>query len=261
MQSMRMLTSSSTPVFALLGALLLSLTLTSTPAVAADTEEVSEPIPAPVCVFGWSKNTCNGLLKGEVDTYTCQRVVEEEIVDCRTFHIKDAEFRIPIKRNEQGCSGEPCDEVPQLDGTIILRGSFVFGHGDCPFRGAWEGEWRLVDNGGTIVAYGTGSGTLGTGSHRAVGPCILPQGFGCNENCEKCYDVNRFSVGDQFVWQVGFEGALRGEVFAGEWSSSLISISLSGTLNAYGNHLQPYSFEEWHYCGASDGVVLAKCDG
>lgn len=256
MQAKKFLTVTISGAAALALALTLSI-FSSQSEVKAEEAKAKSSI-GPVCVFGWSKDTCSGELMGNVSKTECRRTIDGEHTTCGTYYLRNAEFKIPIKQGVGTCGTmffERCDQTPQLDGTLLIYGDFVFGTDNCPYRGGWSGEWRLIDNNGAYVANGTGSGTLGTGSQRAIGPCIGPD-FGCSVDCKDCYDVNF----DGNRWHVGFEGALYGTVFDGEWTSSTISITLSGNLSTPGDAGGPNDFGKWFFCGASDGVVMARCD-
>lgn len=231
--------------------------------VHAEPQDGTLPAPPPVCVFGWSKDSCNGSLTGTVNAYTCTRVIDGTTVTCKTFHVSNATLEMPVKQSSGGCgivAEQLCDRTPQLEGKLVIHGDFYFGVDNCPYRGAWQGRWRLYDSNSNPVASGQGNGTLGTGSHRSIGPCLLPFGYQCNVDCEKCYDVESQDIGGGLtVWRVALEGALIGKITAGTWIDSTLSITLSGTLNTDGNSSEPFDFGNWFYCGASDGVILAEC--
>jgi hypothetical protein len=218
-----------------------------------------------VCVFGWSKDICQGdMFTDVIDEYGCHRDIDGTVVNCKTVVARDATFEISLQSNGDKCcnDGTTCDETKHLNGKLILQGNFTFrGNQCCPYRGCWCGEWKLIDNSGETVASGTGGGPLGTGSHRAP-DCPNPQ-TQCSPNCEKCYDVQFVPSGvDPFgTWYVGLEGCLNGTVFAGPFKSSAICVTISGHLLTGGTTGGPSSFGQWKFCGASDGTVLAKCSG
>ena len=277
----KLLTTTSICAAALCGAMALGIHSNSSPgagseaavapiAVAATTTTTIEArdtapnwLPAPTCVLGWSKNSCNGTLRGHVTYDVCRRVIDGQHVTCRTAYLKGAEFIIPVRGSGEGCSPfsiVTCDRTPQLDGRIALKGDFVFDlSSGCNYRGAWEGEWRLIDNNGAVVASGSGTGTLGTGSHRAP-TCFVPQiPLICGIDCEGCYDVQQTATHQGTYWHVGIEGNLQGEVFAGELQSSEVRVMLSGTINTRNPSNAEPDLSEWIFCGATDGVVLSKC--
>lgn len=233
-------------------------------AVATATEKAAAD--GPVCVFGWSKDTCAGwMYGGEVRDYGCVRVIDHDIVECKTVVVHNATFELELESNPERCGPQStCDETKHLNGRLFITGDFTFRYQDpCRFRGAWQGKWKLeVD--GRSVAEGEGHGPLGTGSHRRTG-CNVPPGSLCSgEACERCYDV-QYLPDSQFPnvgsWVIGVEGCLFGDVFDGPFASSQIVVTLSGSLMTSGTPGGPHDFSVWKYCGTSDGTVLAKCEG
>lgn len=220
----------------------------------------------PFCVLGWSKNACDGKLAGDsIKDYYCTRNIDGTIFQCKSIEVNDATLKFNVKQNQLGCDPSVdvlCDEVKQLDGTIYITGDFIFRYQDkCRYRGCWSGEWKLVVDGVTVGA-GTGHGPLGTGSHRAPN-CLTPNIVFCNPDCEDCYDVQFFPSADppvQGMWYVALEGCLEGSIFAGPVKSSEVCLAISGKLRTPGSNAEPYSFTSWEFCGATDGVVLVKCE-
>lgn len=232
------------------------------PAPAQDADSLC--FDAPVCVFGWSKDICQGEMFSDfVTEYGCKRTIDGNTVECKTIVVKSAVFDFPINSNPDKCcsADELCDETKHLNGTLYINANFTFrANNCCPYRGCWCGDWKLVDQGGTTIASGTAAGPLGTGSHRAP-DCPDPQKQ-CSPDCEKCYDVQY--VPDQFnpqygTWYVGLEGCLHGTVFKGPFESSGVCVTISGHLLTGGTINGPSSFGAWKFCGASDGTILAKC--
>lgn len=213
----------------------------------------------PVCVFGFSKDACEGGLSGRSKDFTCTR----NGVECRTSIVQHATLKFPIVSNPDACA-DPfgilgrCDEAPSLDGTIVIEGEFTFRRqGPCILRGCWSGDFKLITLDGATVASGTARGTLGTGTHRAAGALCLDA---CLPDCERCYAVAFVPFGAfDGNWEVHLEGCLEGAVTVGEFESSAFCVNIAGILTTPGTVVGPDSVEEWRYCGTADGVLLAKC--
>jgi hypothetical protein len=239
------------------------LVLQQQPAIGEPRAMLTDP---PLCVFGWSKDICEGKLGGDqIKEYSCFRIINGSLVECKTVEVNNATLKFTVSSSGGTCGNAAevkCDETEKLDGTIYITGDFIFRkHDECPFRGCWRGEWKLVVDNVTIGS-GEGHGTLGTGSHRAP-TCIGPANQFCSPDCEKCADVQFIPSSDppfQGTWFVGLEGCLDGFIDQGPFKSSEVCVVISGTLRTPGSAGEPFDFASWEFCGASDGTVLAKCE-
>lgn len=217
---------------------------------------------SPVCVFGFSKDSCEGLFCcGTAEGVTCTR----NGMDCRTVIVRDNIFKFQLRQSPGLCSDPAsptlgrCDETERLDGTVQVRGGFTLRYQQpCRFRGCWEGEFILETEEG-IVGSGLAIGTLGTGSHRSP-TCVT--NAPCGNDCERCYEVQFIPNPDGGIgtWIVHLEGTLDGSITSGSFASSDLCVSVQGSLRSPGTLSGPTDVTEWDFCGTADGVVLAKCE-
>lgn len=219
----------------------------------------------PTCVFGWSKNNCQGSLTGNAFSDVCVLGTGPVEQLCRTHYVR-GELTFPVRVNSEACdptSTRRCDQTPELVGRLTIYGEFVFSGQGCHLRGAWKGDWRMADVNGQHLAFGTGQGTLGTSSQRTP-TCLSSDqsGVRCPRDCNSCYNVTT-SPGSSHTqpvnWHVGLEGVLEGTVNAGSLNGSEIMVTVTGVLSTPGTNSGPSNLGSWRYCGASDGVVLARC--
>ncbi|MCC5822564.1 MAG: hypothetical protein LAT64_03190 [Phycisphaerales bacterium] len=163
--------------------------------VAAEPEGGDVGADFPLCLFGFSKDDCHGVVQpGEYKVSRC------DLTGCQTIIVTGAVYETRFQSSGLPCGvicETLCDEFP--DGRFILKFDYVLrGDSCCPYRGSWHGEWSYTVPG--RVFEGRAHGTIGVGTNRASACPVTHDG------CEPCYDVRLNDDG----WYIGFEGSFRG---------------------------------------------------
>jgi hypothetical protein len=173
------------------------------------------PLPIGKKLTAFSKNGNGATAQTQVAVKVCQGQITEEMTNLY--------LRAKIDPG-------PCDEgfsKAVLNGYLIATSNVIRRRPDL--RGAFDGQWRLVDASGSVLALGDWSGTVGVGSHRSPGA----------KDCEHCSDPEHY------------EGKLDGKVVVhGPYAGSLIRATFAGTGPLQPNTAQRISFE---------GVVISEC--
>lgn len=235
----------------------------SSPAVAADNEP-DEPDPTdvePSCIWGASKNLCDGRLRdGEWVVTQCG--------ECINLVGEGAILRVDVYHNVEPCCDDatvPCDDTESLVGELFIKGEYhIRLNGPCPVRGWWQGSWDWYN--GTIWPIATGwlDGTLGTGTHRVP---ICPTGYPgqrCGDKCETCY-MAEFDE-EEGRWIIHVEGSMVGEVAnIEEYAGCMVRVMIQGFFvapsTADGTPIPPNEVEDgWTFCGTMDGVLDCPCE-
>lgn len=221
------------------------------------------PSAARACVYAVSKNICESRL-----TSTAPQVGGCAGTGCRTVHVADASWRIPIVTNRQRCipcSGPgQCDETERLDGLLGASVQWTMRYnGPCPFRGCIEGRWQHQVDG--VLYQGIVTGTMGAGTHRFNQLCCDTSS---DRTCERCLDVEFIPSSDDTsvgVWRIGVEATFDGRaVNTGEPIPDKLHFTVSGDLYADGTKEGPYlptaAFFTWRFVGTADGVFVDYCN-
>lgn len=213
--------------------------------------------PAPLCLYAFSKDLCSaGLFGGTWGLPSCSAGGGE---GCNNLVGEGAEFRSPLTNSSGSCGEDPhnlvrCDEAPELRGHLIARVDVrTQRHTSCKARGSWDGDFRIVDPLGTVLAGGDLVATMGMGTHRES--C---EGESCGKKCETCHDAQ--VINHAFDWQIGSEGTLKGTVVAGRYAGCTLTASFQGDFTANGDSRGPQAPKEaWKYCGTLEGVLECRC--
>jgi hypothetical protein len=175
---------------------------------------------------------------------------KENAVNCNrklTAFSKDVVGRTNDVRPTETCKNPPTDEIcfllvearlepgpcddgfskQQLNG--ILHANVTVIRLRDGLRGCFEGQWRLLDDQGAVLAAGELSGTVGAGTHRPPGA----------DPCEHC------SIPPHY------EALLTGQVMVrGEFEGAELCATLAGTGPLEGGREQRMSIE---------GVLVSPC--
>jgi hypothetical protein len=213
--------------------------------------------PAPVCLYALSKDLCGTrLFGGTWDIPTCANGG----TNCFNLVGEAATFRGGLASSLGTCGPDaesqlPCDEAPDfagtLDATVDVRAQR---HTHCKGRGSFGGKFKITDSetGGTLAS-GDLVATLGMGTHRST--CSGACGTG---ECETCHDAR--ILDEQFNWEIGSEGTLRGTVVAGPYAGCQLTASFQGNFITDGDSRGPTApFVTWGFCGALEGVLECPC--
>lgn len=226
-----------------------------------------QPVDSVVfCQKGFSKNMCNGLLRGGF--WTTQTCTDSTGYTCATLVGTNVSFVANILSNPDPCNpGIPgsCDETQDLFGPMNARWNVrIRQDGQCNPRGCWAAKWTWLApvNPPFIQAGGGMNGTLGVGTHRPT-LCINSDGTStqCGRDCETCFAAFFDPAIDQ--WKIHFEGCMNGQITAGPRKGCRICATLMGDFVAVGNQNGPLPpvapLPPWTFCGTIDGVLECPC--
>ncbi len=224
-------------------------------AAAAATAPQISVFPTPACLYGISKDLCDGLLQPN------PRIIQScDQFGCRTLSGVNETLGASVSINPDLCTGPTsptaghCDQI-QLNGGLRLYGfNFDLKINDpCKYRGCWTSKFRIDYEDGTVVS-GTASGTLGVGTHRQTCSTADP----CGEDCESCQDTG-FDP-NTGMWNIGLEGCLNGAYLG--MNCATVCMTISGDLTAAGNNIGITDIETatFRFCGALDGVARIECE-
>lgn len=234
----------------LCGALFAALFVTVTAPPAA-----AQVASAPVCLYAISKDLCGTRLFG--GTWSIPSCVPGA-PNCSNLVGDDATFRGSWTSSSGGCGAfaeVPCDEAPEfgdlLEATVDVR---TQRHTSCQARGSFDGKFKLADSlTNATIATGELVATLGVGTHRRT--CSGACGTG---ECETCHDAR--IIDQQFNWEVGSEGTLRGKVVDGRYRGCSFTASFQGNFITDGDSRGPQAPDySWGFCGAVEGVLECPC--
>jgi hypothetical protein len=203
----------------------------------------------PDCLYGFSKDFCDGLLTyGVLHQTTCPDG------SCDTAFVQDATLTLPLQRNFTLCSSDgKCDEAELKDGKLKVAVNYTLRlNKPCKYRGCIEGSGTLYCNDGTQYT-GTFMGTLGAGTHRNFVCPKARTGF-----CEKCVDAE--FVREYGAWRIGWEASFHG-IRTDAATDDEVCISLSGDFYAPGN--QDGIFDpsgNFPTFGTADGTWGVSCN-
>ena len=228
----------------------------SSPAV----EAVSSPVQ-PTCIWGVSKNLCNGSLRfGDWVVTQCG--------PCINLVGVDALLEVRVNHNTDPCCDTvdiPCDDAEKLVGVLVAKGEYHIRLNDpCPVRGWWQTPWDLYSVDGPLLASGWLDGTIGTGTHR-VPLCISPGPVQrCGDKCEVCYMAEFDASSEPGRWIIHVEGSMVGTVLEGQYAGCLVQVTMQGFFtapaDADGLPVPPNKIEAgWKFCGTADGVLDCPC--
>jgi len=212
--------------------------------------------PEQVCLYAFSKDMCGTRLNG--GQWGIPSCSGGGGTNCNNLVGVGANFDGPLASSAGTCGDAvqvPCDEAPdfggQLTATVDVRSQR---HTSCKARGSYDGPFRITDPAnGTVIASGELVATMGMGTHRDTcsGACNTPV-------CESCHDAR--IIDQQFNWEIGSEGTLRGEVFKGPYAGCRFTASYQGNFIADGDSRGPQAPNyNWGFCGALEGVLECDC--
>ncbi|MFT3686191.1 MAG: hypothetical protein QM783_14925 [Phycisphaerales bacterium] len=228
-------------------------------AVAASAEKPAAAAEARDCIYGMSKDACEGRLKGESQYFTgC----DAGPLPCRTYHLNDAKFDLYLASSNLTCSTTPeserglCDEFRnETDGRFDARVSVVLRQQEpCRFRGTIDGEATYRMNSGPVYS-GKIIGLIGSGADR-VPACHTEVPIA---RCESCLDIQFVKDADPTYWRLGteiiFEG-VRTDIATGE----RLRLNISGSFTSNGGRDGPERLNEYRFIGTADGVQIFVCN-
>jgi hypothetical protein len=209
----------------------------------------------PSCIWGVSKNLCNGTLRGgKWDIVKCG--------ECVNLVGLESKLEVRMLHNQDPCcefSTVPCDEAEKLQGILVGAGEFHIRLNEpCPVRGWWQMPWDVYESTGTKpIATGWLDGTLGTGTHR-VPKCRVPwpEERRCGDKCETCYMAEYNPKTNQ--WIIHVEGSMVGKTI----KECQVRVTMQGFFTAPADKKGlpiPPSKKEWTFCGTVDGVLDCPC--
>jgi len=212
--------------------------------------------PAPVCLYAFSKDMCGTrLFGGTWDIPSCPLGGQ----NCNNLVGLNATFRGGMASSAGTCGPSateqmPCDEAPDFTGTLEATVDVrAQRHTQCKARGSFGGKLKITDALGAQIADGELVATLGMGTHRTV--CTGACGTGV---CETCHDAR--ILDEQFNWEVGSEGTIKGRVLAGRYAGCTYTGSFQGNFITDGDSRGPTEpFVTWGFCGALEGVLECPC--
>jgi len=213
--------------------------------------------PSPICLFAFSKDMCGTRLFGGTWSILGCFVGQQ---NCNNLVGVDATFRGPMATSAGTCGPsateqQPCDEAPDFTGTLEATVDVrAQRHTHCKARGSFDGKFKITEDfTGVEIANGELVATLGMGTHRRV--CSGACGTG---ECETCHDAR--IIDEQFNWEVGSEGTIRGKVIAGRYAGCSFTGSFQGNFITDGDSRGPTEpFATWGFCGALEGVLECPC--
>lgn len=213
----------------------------------------------PICLYAFSKNLCSASLSG--GAWGLPFCTTGGGTGCNNLFGNDASFRGPLTNHDGRCGEDPlslapCDEAPDFLGTLIAEVDVrTQRHTPCKARGSWEGSFRLVDSSSVAFASGDLVATMGMGTHRKK---ECNSDISCGQVCETYHDAQVIS--QNFDWQIGSEGTLRGRVLAGRYAGCTFTASFQGDFTANGDSRGPQTPNPaWRYCGTLEGVLECPC--
>ena len=227
--------------------------------------DAAPPLVEPSCIWGFSKNLCNGHLRGG-------QWVVTHCGPCVTLVGQDAKLEVRVLHNPDPCSETsiiPCDDTESLIGVLIGKGDYhIRLNGPCPVRGWWQTPWDLIDADGLNLATGWLDGTLGTGTHRVpLCPSPGPVPDRCGDKCELCYMAEFDNSFDPGRWIIHVEGSMVGTVIADQhvYAGCMVRVTMQGFFvapaDSDGLPIPPDQVENgWTFCGTADGVLDCPCE-
>jgi hypothetical protein len=230
--------------------------------VAAVTTAQPQPGPGPDaqlrdCIYGMSKDACEGWLKGE-QYYDTE--CDGGPTPCRTFHLDNGEWVFYAVSSNLICSTTPdsrrgwCDEFrDRTDGRFKARVSLALREQEpCRYRGTIDGEAEYGMNDGSLYK-GRFIGLVGAGADR--NPACAHTDVA---SCENCLDVEWVGHSDQPYWRFGVEVIFDGtrvDMPTGE----TIRLNISGSLTTPGPSSAPDKLYSYKFIGTADGVQKYVC--
>jgi hypothetical protein len=212
--------------------------------------------PKQVCLYAFSKDMCGTRLFG--GDWGIPACVGPGGANCHNLVGDKATFSGPLVTSAGTCGEDvqvPCDEAPDFVGTLIATVDVrTQRHTNCKARGSYDGDFKITDSlTGDSFASGRLTATMGMGTHRdtCTGACNTGE-------CERCHDARIYD--EQFNWEIGSEGTLRGEVFEGPYRGCTFTASYQGNFIADGDSRGPQTPNyAWGFCGAMEGVLECEC--
>jgi hypothetical protein len=213
----------------------------------------------PSCIWGVSKNLCDGrLYGGKWDIVKCG--------ECVNLVGLESKLEVRMLHNPDPCcdlSTTPCDEAEKLYGVLVGKGEYhIRLNKPCPIRGWWQTPWDVYTQTGTKpIASGWLDGTLGTGTHRVPKcPDITPEYRRCGDKCETCYMAEFDASVKPGRWIIHVEGSMVGKTV----NECQVRVTMQGFFVApadkEGMPIPPNELEKgWTFCGTVDGVLDCPC--
>ncbi len=212
--------------------------------------------PQQVCLYAFSKDMCGTrLFGGDWGIPACSGVPGS---NCHNLVGDNASFQGEWTSSNGTCGDGiqvPCDEAPDFVGRLFAEVDVrTQRHTNCKARGSYEGAFRLADPvTSASFAFGELVATMGMGTHRDTcsGACNTPE-------CERCHDAR--IIDNQFNWEIGSEGTMRGQVTDGPYAGCTFTASFQGNFIADGDSRGPQTPNySWGFCGSVEGVLECKC--
>ncbi|HYD00824.1 MAG TPA: hypothetical protein VEB22_06310 [Phycisphaerales bacterium] len=208
------------------------------------------------CVYGISKDTCEGRLKG--DSFY-QTGCDDAPIPCRTFHLDNAAWEFPLVSSNLNCATTPfshqgwCDEFRErTDGRFLGRVSLIIREQEtCRYRGTIDGEGEYSMNDGSVYR-GRLVGVYGIGADRA--PACSTDA----RSCENCLDVQWIQA-EQPYWRFGVEVIFDG-YRVDQPTGERIRLNISGSLTTPGGPGAPDKLYSYRFSGTADGVLIYTCN-
>jgi hypothetical protein len=215
------------------------------------------PIAAvPDCIYGISKDVCEGRLKGEREYTTgC----DTGTTPCRTYHLDEAAWEFPLVSSNLRCATNDqsrrglCDELgDRSDGRFVARVNLALREQEpCRFRGTIDGEATYYMNDGSVYE-GKLIGVIGVGADRT--PACSTDAV----SCEDCLDIQWINNFDPGSWRFGVEVIFDGrrtDIANGE----RVRLNISGNLNTPGGVGGPDRLNAYRFIGTADGMQIGFC--
>ena len=216
--------------------------------------------PAPFaprdCVYGISKDVCEGRLKGENHYETgC----DSGPLPCRTFHLDGAEWEFPLVTSNLICATNDfshrgyCDEFRErTDGRFRARVNLIIREQEpCRYRGTIDGEAEFSMTDGSVYK-GRFLGVYGIGADRTPA---------CHTNdvrsCENCLDIQWVETHEPY-WRFGVEVIFDG-YRVDQPTGERVRLNISGSLITPGGPDAPDKLYAYKFTGTADGVLIYNC--
>lgn len=217
-------------------------------APAAVMTEAPAAMKFPLCLRGFSKDSCDGVMyPGYATTEGC------DPGGCKTLFVQGATLGLNLVRNETQCSEDgKCDECPEKDGTLKVKMDYLVRlNFPCPYRGCLEGKGELSCRDGSVFS-GEFHGTMGVGSHRK---------FSCLEYrtcyCENCNDVD---LVEHSTWRIGWEASFHGTRVDRD-TGEQVCFTMSGDFYLSGDGNGVYDFNQaFKVKNTADGTFGTYCN-